>query len=153
MGLKAFLELLRPEADKQAAFKNIVEMEMERARAVFNASLKQSALTIQMALSGGPCPRCKREWKQVDVNNPFALFTYYKPQCRCYITCWYCGHMNYEELEAGIDYKECPRCGADVKNPHQLFVTSPKDGEKSPRYVPKVSAHNDPRRWDMTGER
>ncbi len=36
---------------------------------------------------GGACPRCKKNFSRVDVDNKHGKFTYYRPSCRCYPKC------------------------------------------------------------------
>ena len=151
MALKAFLELLKPQEDKEQAFKVIVEKEMERARKPYDMNMKAAALVIQMALSGGDCIRCKQPWKKVEVDNPFTLFTYYTPMCHCYARCWYCNYVTYEEVEAGIELVDCPRCGAVLGDKGTMTVILPRrNKEKVPMHCPEIAGYHDKRRWDLT---
>ena len=100
-----------PPVDREAAYKRMVKREMERAETFFRAGIEGAAKVVLMTIDGGPCARCGRMWKEVQVDNPFAQFRYFKPDCGCYPKCSRCGYVHAEEVEAGQNTGWCARCG------------------------------------------
>ncbi len=83
-------------------YEDIVRKEIDRARAVYNAGLTDLSKVITLAIDGGNCIRCGEGWASVLVNNKYADYTYYRPECKCYPVCVAdstpgCSRVLYEE--------------------------------------------------------
>jgi len=109
---------------------------------------------------GGMCPKCGTFWKETSLNNRFASYSYYKPDCECYKPCpgidrvftydgkptvrrhtvkKTCGHPSFIEQEL-FGRMECDGCHVEIE--------AWKDLEPTPE-IPRERA-GESRRRDST---
>ena len=103
----------------------------------------QIILNLEMERTGGNCSFCGYPWKKIDVDNPFAKFTYYQPGCHCYKKCQRCtipatvddkGRVRYSEIphymvvERFMDIAYCTACHDKDPNASKERRNKKKDG-------------------------
>jgi len=64
----------------------------------------------QLEKDGGKCPECKKPWNKVEVNNVYADFFYYDPDCNCFPRCPECGTSQHREWAVANAVYECSTC-------------------------------------------
>jgi len=58
---------------------------------------------------GGPCIKCNKAWRPIEVDNAVARFDYHQPNCACFPRCPYCEHYLYQECARELAV--CLTCG------------------------------------------
>ena len=96
--------------DHQEAWRQLVELNLERARELYRQDKKDVALTINAMIADGECTICGIHFQPVVVKNQFADYTYYKPSCKCYPVCWHCSTQIVEHKLLEPNIKTCPNC-------------------------------------------
>ncbi len=99
-----------PPADRTAQYREVVKREIDRAERLYNSGLKKVSAAVLMAIDGGECTHCGTSWKEIKVDNLFALYSYFSPACNCYPKCKRCGHLMVEDVEGGLSPDICPNC-------------------------------------------
>ncbi len=107
-------------------YEDVVEREVDRARAVYDAGLTDLSKVITLAIDGGDCIRCDKPWKTIHVSNIFAEYTYYQPACECYPKCTTtedrigCGRSLHEEWH-GVGTKRATRI-VNGKEEYRMYL-------------------------------
>jgi hypothetical protein len=82
---------------------------------------------------GGECPRCKRPFIRMQIDNAFGKVTWFQPNCRCFKRCERvrypynhyaagCGRFLVAEGLMGIDF--CTTCGDHRDKPKARRASS-----------------------------
>ncbi len=69
---------------------------------------------MQLETDGGKCPKCKKEWIEVEFNNVFGSGRYFEPGCQCYFKCPRCKKHLYDlyvTTRLKMNKYTCPVCG------------------------------------------
>jgi len=80
-----------------------------------NGNIEYSELLVRES-DGGPCPRCKANWKKIEFDNWISEGVYYRPTCDCFYRCPNCNQELYDEQCRGLLKKNkagnilCPDC-------------------------------------------
>ena len=111
----------------------IAPNEIKRGEELYNSGATRAAHAIRKAFDGGKCSTCGREWERVDVDNIFAKYFYYRPVCKCYQTCPWCGTVFTEQQDQGVPVHICPNCEMDPRRGPDVVLRDWKERIKNRR--------------------
>ena len=75
---------------------------------------KEIQQMAKLETDGGKCPKCKKEWIEVEFNNVFGSGRYFKPDCQCYFKCPRCKKHLYDmyvTTRLKMNKYTCQACG------------------------------------------
>lgn len=116
------------------------KMSLKWKRLLDNRDLFDTEISIIQALmnlesEGGRCPKCLKEWIEVEKETQFSYMKYYNPNCYCFVRCPLCGKsLHYEDFSGDLKSGKCGKQGYRRKSNMCYCGHLIKDDKKRIRY-------------------
>ena len=143
--IKTPKDLWKPQGDRTKKYNIVATANIERARELHEMGHTSIADSITAQIDGGKCIRCGVRYREVAVDNVFAKYTYYMPDCDCFPVCWHCGKVLIEEKLNRENVKYCPNCGQNIweTKPYSLPTAKSVEQENLLGRAKEIQRHKD----------